>query len=94
MPILRDKNYQQLNDRIRSFTVGTAKPSSITYSSPRAAAILWQGNSNYYACWDADKRHKQTPVNYHFRSIPVSLQGSKVLPELQRFYGRVPLYKR
>jgi hypothetical protein len=29
-----------------------------------------------YACLDADKRHKQTPVNYHFRSIPVSLQGS------------------
>jgi hypothetical protein len=25
---------------------------------------------------DADKRHKQTPVNHHFRSIPVSLQGS------------------
>jgi hypothetical protein len=20
------------------------------YSSPRAAAVLWQGNSNYYAC--------------------------------------------
>jgi hypothetical protein len=25
---------------------------------------------------DADKRHKQTPVNHHFRSIPASLQGS------------------
>jgi hypothetical protein len=24
----------------------------------------------------ADTRHKQTPVNHHFRSIPVSLQGS------------------
>jgi hypothetical protein len=46
------------------------------YSSPRAAAVLWQGNSNYYACRDADTRHKQTPVNHHFRSIPVSLQGS------------------
>jgi hypothetical protein len=23
---------------------------TIGYSSPRAVAVLWQGNSNYYAC--------------------------------------------